>query len=134
MLLYTKELLVQRGRHENEEGRLLEGGPSSKVFTRRLHTQPTVQPCLYVEGLDMSYLFVTANSGKKVLQQHVQHMMCEAAHFMKTIPEIWKWCQMTPSCLFCTRPARLGLFEKSWERIYCCFTSKTALTQHTRPR
>lgn len=95
MLLYTKELLVQRGRDENGEGRLLEGGPSSKVFTRRLPTRPTVHPCLYVAGLDTNYLVVTANSGGgEALQQHAQLMMCETAHLMKTIPETWKWCQM----------------------------------------
>lgn len=77
-----------------KRGRLLGGGPGSKVFTRRLHTRPKVQPCPYVAGLDANYLFVIAHSGrlkkKKKLQQHVQHMMCEAAHLMKIIGEVWE--------------------------------------------
>lgn len=84
MLSYTKELLVQRGRDENEEGRLLEGGPSSQgLYKKAAHS--THSPAMAVRGRpwrELPVCYCKLRGG----QQREQHVMCEAAHFMTVIP------------------------------------------------
>lgn len=144
MLPHTKELLVQGAREQSGEGRQHQGGPGSagpapKAVAHHQPHPPTPQPpCTSVSFLtkvnpailfpEKSLLVLVARAKKKKKKRLKLH--CVSFPNLNSLLRGIK--NKNYKCA--TRPEGLGLFKKSWEGLYCFFSSKTALTGHTRPR
>lgn len=97
--------------------RMKRGGCSGEVSAARvLQDGCKLSPARSLDVARVKHLLVIADSGGG-----------------EQLASFRNWSRMTASCLSCPRPARPASFEKSWERIHCCFTRKTTVTQHTRP-
>jgi len=141
--LYTKELLVERGREGSEEGRQRRGGPNNTAsrFLRDLQYGSTRCQQLY--------------SHSRVAYTKFQHPLTLDSRMHDHLTICCRYCEKMLMLMFVlikfqdsTQVAMVsydyimhilfkaklysnpGLFEKSLERIYCCFSNKMALTEY----